>query len=346
MARHQAPHLNPQDAVELQMREHPPAMAYDGGAPKAWQKRLRAKLRRLMGYAPPASRQRVDLAPRTVWTRTVAEGTIEKILFTAEPGADVSAYVCLPASAEPPYDWFICLQGHSTGMHNSIAVSPDESRSITVEGDRDFALGCMRRGIAALCIEQRGFGERALGDPVAEGAGALCRPASMRAILLGRTMIAQRVFDVDRGLDYLNTRGDVNRKRIGVMGNSGGGTTTLFSSALLRRIRFAMPSCYFCTFADSILRIRHCECNYIPGLYPVAEMADVMGLFAPRPVVIVAGKDDPIFPIAATRKAFRDVQRIYDAFGAKDHCRLVIGEGGHRFYAADAWPVMQRQMAR
>ncbi|KKL53551.1 hypothetical protein LCGC14_2274300 [marine sediment metagenome] len=46
-------------------------------------------------------------------------------------------------------------------------------------------------------------------------------------------------------------------KELGVMGNSGGGTITLFSAALLPRPRFAMPSCYFCTFRDSIMSIYH-----------------------------------------------------------------------------------------
>ena len=58
----------------------------------------------------------------------------------------------------------ICLQGHTTGMHHSIAVDrEDETKSIKekeAKKDNDFALGCMRRGVAALCVEQRAFGER------------------------------------------------------------------------------------------------------------------------------------------------------------------------------------------
>jgi dienelactone hydrolase len=158
--------------------------------------------------------------------------------------------------------------------------------------------------------------------------------------MLGRTMIGERVFDVDRGLDYLTTRNDVDRGRIGVMGNSGGGTISLFSAALLDRIAFAMPSCYFCTFKDSIMSIYHCPDNFIPGLLQVAEMADIMGLFAPKPLVIVAGEEDEIFPIGATRSAFADLQVIYSAAGAADRCHLVIGKGGHRFYADQAWPVL------
>jgi dienelactone hydrolase len=257
----------------------------------------------------------------------------------------VVAYLCLPKNAAPPYTFMICLQGHSTGMHNSIAVErEDETRPLKVQGDRDFALSCMSRGIAALCIEQRSFGERREQKQKHVSPDG-CHDATMQALMLGKTLIGERVYDVRRGIDYLASRGDAEMGRVGVMGNSGGGTIALFSAALLPRISFAMPSCYFCTFRDSIMSIHHCGDNYVPGLLKYADMSDVMGLFAPRPVVIVAGTQDTIFPIGATRKAFRDLKRIYRACGAEDHCHLVIGPEGHRFYAEEAWPVMLKEIA-
>ena len=227
-------------------------------------------------------------------------------------------------------------------MHNSIAVARDNNKKkIKVEGDRDFGLGCMRRGIAALCIEQRSFGERREQDQKAVSSHG-CHDAAMQALLVGRTLLGERVFDVDRGIDYLQERGDVNLKNLGVMGNSGGGTISVFSAALLPRLSLAMPSCYFCTFADSIGSIYHCSDNYIPGILKVAEMSDIMGLFAPRPVVIVAGKDDSIFPIAAVKKCFKKLKAIYKAVGAEQNCKLVIGQGGHRFYAEQGWKAMKK----
>jgi hypothetical protein len=268
------------------------------------------------------------------------------VAFTAEPMSDFVFYFFLSEYADPPYTFMICVQGHSSGMHNSIAVQrEDETGPLEVPGDRDFGLGCMRRGVAALCIEQRSFGERREQEQE-QASDRLCQEATMHALMLGRTLIGERVYDVDRGIDYLASRGDADMDRIGVMGNSGGGTTSVFAAALLDRLDFAMPSCYFCTFRDSIMSLYHCECNYVPGLLKVAEMADVTGLFAPRPVVIVAGQEDDIFPIEATRRAFEDLKGIYAACGAEDRCHLVIGSEGHRFYADDAWPVMLREMER
>jgi dienelactone hydrolase len=226
-------------------------------------------------------------------------------------------------------------------MHVSIGVQrEDETQPFDSPGDRDFALGCMARGIAALCIEQRSFGERRE-QTQKQVSPHGCHDAAMQALLVGKTLIGERVYDVERGIDYLATRGDVDMHRVGVMGNSGGGTITIYAAALLPRLAFAMPSCSFCTFRDSIGAIYHCADNYVPGILKAADMADVLGLFAPRPVVVVAGRDDSIFPIDGVRSAFEQLRHIYVAAGAEEACQLVVGEGGHRFYAADAWPVMQ-----
>jgi len=255
--------------------------------------------------------------------------------------------VCLPKGVEPPYRFFICLQGHNTGRHNSIAVErEDETQAYEVENDRDFGLGCMSRGIAALCIEQRSFGERREQRQKNISWCAQCHDATMQALMLGRTLIGERVYDVDRGIDYLASRGDADMSSIGVMGNSAGGMISMYSAALLPRIAFAMPSCSFCTFKDSLMSMYQCMDNYVPGLLTVAEMSDVVGLFAPKPVVVVAGEHDEFFPIHGTRRAFRDLQRIYDACGAKNRCHLVVGPLGHRFYADDAWPVMLNEIER
>ena len=318
-----------------------PSMSYDGGDIAEWQARLRPKVRELVGFPDG---HRIDLNPQSLWKRDHPHGTIEKLVLHSEPGADILAYLCLPADATPPYPFFICVQGHTTGMHHSIAVERDDNNNpMEIEGDRDFGLQCMQRGIGALCIEQRSFGQRR--ERHQEWVSTHpCHDATMQALMLGRPLIGQRIFDVDRGLDYLETRDDVDWSRIGIMGNSGGGTISVFSAALLPRITHAMPSCYFCTFRDSIMSIYHCADNYVPGLLQFAENADVMALFAPRPVVIVCGQEDPQFPIDGVRRAFSDLQVIYRAAGAPDRCHLIVGAGGHRFYADDAWPVMLREL--
>lgn len=334
--------MNPSD-VHFDLLDRTPRLyEWDGEDVPAWQARLRPRLAEILGmHRMPIERPPLNV--RSLWTREHELGSIEKIVFTAEPHADVPAYLCLPKSAEPPYTPTICLQGHSTGMHNSIAVDfDDETQPIEVAGDRDFGLGAMRRGVAALCIEQRYFGERAErgieNSPGCYGAG--------RAFALGRTAIGERVYDVDRAIDVLAARDDMDMSKLGVMGNSGGGTISVFAAAMLDRLRIAMPSCYFCTFRDSIMSLHHCICNFVPHIMETAEMADVLGLFAPRPVVVVAGKDDDIFPIDAVRSEFERLKAIYAAAGAEDRCHLLVGPEGHRFYADLAWPVALEELGR
>ncbi|MEI6519021.1 MAG: alpha/beta hydrolase family protein [bacterium] len=313
-----------------------PSLSYHDGDVTAWQNNLRNKVSELLGFDFQHG-NRVPLNAHILWRRNHEYGIIENIVFTSEDMVDVPAYLCIPSEAVAPYTCFICLQGHTSGMHNSIGVDfTDESTPIDTDGDRDFGIGCMRRGIMALCIEQRSFGERQEKHQP-QHLDYLCHQAAMNALLIGRTLLGERIFDIDRAIDYLSERGDIDMARIGVMGNSGGGTTTLFSAALLPRVRFAMPSCCFSTFQASIQSMLHCVCNYVPGLLQYADMGDIAGLIAPKPLIIVSGDEDGIFPINEARTEFARVKNIYESADAANDCHHVVCHGGHQFYADAAW---------
>jgi hypothetical protein len=117
-------------------------------------------------------------------------------------------------------------------------------------------------------------------------------------------MIAWRVYDVMRTVDWIQTRRELDAARVGSMGISGGGTCTLFAAALEPRIRAAMVSGYLNTFRDSILSLSHCMDNYVPGILNWAEMYDIAGLIAPRPLFAESGERDSIFPVEASRASF------------------------------------------
>jgi hypothetical protein len=126
-----------------------------------------------------------------------------------------------------------------------------------------------------------------------------------------------------------------------LMGNSGGGTATWYTACLEHRFAVYMPSCAVCTFRDSIIAMQHCSCNYVPNLAKWMDMGDMAVMIAPKKLVIVCGKDDPIFPLHGVKETWETVKNLYAAAGTPDNCRLVIGEGSHRFYADDAWPVVK-----
>jgi dienelactone hydrolase len=332
--------LNPVTYHEKFSKNLKPRLTFSadsGTSLSIWKRTVKKSLLDKTGLTQLLKEKRSPLKPKILWTKEDDSITLSKLIIQVEPGLYANAFISIPHRArrkKGKMPWMIALQGHSSGAHQSVAVDyHDNFKSFKVEGDRDFAISCAEQGIACLALEQRGFGERR--NHLNRKTD--CFRSSMQALQLGRTMIGERVFDVDRALDYLSTRKDVDWKKVGIMGNSGGGTTSLFSAAILKRISFAMPSCYFSTFKASIMAMHHCECNYVPGLLEDVEMADILGLFAPKPVVIVAGKEDPIFPIRSVRSEYRRLKEIYQSTSGKDSLRLVIGEGGHRFYANQAW---------
>lgn len=328
-------YFDPQELhVEL-MKKVSPKLAYKQGEDcRDWQKKARNTLAALLGY--PLVRAEPNL--RIVFEEETDKFVEKRFIFTSEENSDVPCHLLIPRSKQGPYPLVICLQGHSKGMHVSLARPKYPGDQLTIEsGDRDFAIQAVGEGYAALVIEQRCFGERG-GTPD----GPNCYQSTMSALLLGRTTIGERVWDVSKAIDAIETYfPEIDPCRIGCMGNSGGGTITYYAACLDTRIGIAMPSCAVCTYIDSIGSLHHCSCNYIPGIYKYFEMGDLAGMIAPRPLVVVAGREDDIFPIHGVIKSFERIRELYQAFGAEENCRLVIGEGGHRFYARDAWPVFR-----
>ena len=263
-----------------------------------------------------------------------------RFVFTSEEHTDVPCHLLIPKGQHGRHPVMICLQGHSSGMHISLGRAKSEQDRITIEENHeDFGIQAVQNGFAALVIEQRCFGERSDSRPAsAKTFGFGCHNASMGELLLGRTMIGLRVWDVSRAIDAIAEFEDVDLDRIACMGNSGGGTVTYYAACTDNRIKAAMPSCSVCTYKDSIGSIDHCVCNFIPGVMSHFDIGDLAGLVAPKILVVVAGVKDPIFPINAVRSCFNTIKGVYKADGHPDNCRLVLGEGGHRFYPDEAWP--------
>jgi acetyl esterase/lipase len=158
-------------------------------------------------------------------------------------------------------------------------------------------------------------------------------------------MIGWRVHDVMRTIDWIATRKELDAARVGCMGISGGGTCTLFSAALEPRIRAAMVSGYLNTFRDSVFSLSHCIDNYVPGILNWAEMYDVAGLIAPRPLFAESGERDDIFPIAASRASFARVKKVYEVFGAGDRTAQETFNDAHSFYGKQGLPFLKQHLA-
>jgi cephalosporin-C deacetylase-like acetyl esterase len=301
-----------------------------------WRESLRAKLVELVGLMP----EPVPANVRIEFEQEHEHFRETRFVFSSEPEADVPCHLLIPKSGKAPFPLVICLQGHSTGMHISLGRARFESDEKSIEGGRDFGLQAVREGYAALVMEQRCFGER----KSSLTRYGNCLHSTLAALLLGRTMIGERVWDVSRAIDVMSEFPDVDTSRIACMGNSGGGTITYYAACLEPRIGIAMPSCSVCTYQTSIAVIEHCSDNYLPGALRYFEMGDLAALIAPRPLIVVTGRHDEIFPIDGVEENFENIRNIYAAAGAPENCRLIVGEAGHQFYPEQSWPVL-REMA-
>ena len=329
--------LDPKVRMVTLMENAPFASRYQKGEDfAAWQKKARARLEEILGLPL----EKTDPKFTVEWSGEHETYTEHRIRFFSEPEVEVVGHLLIPKGhADEKLPLIICLQGHSKGVHISLGRPkyPGDEKTIS-GGDRDFACQIVKRGQAALALEQRGFGERGGTEN-----GPDCHQVSVQAMLLGRTLIGERCWDVSRAIDVVTEYfPQIDAGKIAIMGNSGGGTTTIYAAALDERIAAAMPSCAFSGYTASIGVQRHCLCNYVPGIMKDFDMGDLGGLVAPRPFIVVNGKDDGIFPLASANEQFEITKTCYEAAGAPDKLYHVVGQQGHRFYADDSWPVFDR----
>lgn len=268
------------------------------------------------------------------WKEDRGQYTIERFTVQSQKNESIPGYVLIPKDAKPPYPVMICLQGHSPGMHISLGQAKSKQDSISIAGGRDLAIQAVNNGWAAIVIEQKGFGERAV-------EGTSCDQLSLRELMAGNTMLGDRVEDIITTINFIDSQPRFDKKNIGCIGNSSGGTTSYFAAAVDPRISLAVVSCAFSTYESSWLKYQHCSCGFIPGILEVGDMPEFAALIAPRKLIIIAGKQDHLADIEGVRKGFTIAKNSYHQLDSDENIILQEGEGGHMFYPDLAWPVIQ-----
>lgn len=310
-----------------------------------WQAQLRAKVSTLLGgFSAP----RGDLAPVVLATAEKDGYTQQKIEITSEPGVRLPVYVLTPHSGQAPYPTVIALNGHGSGVQEVIGEPQDEKVAAHIrQCNHDYGRQLAQQGFLVFAPEQRGFGERRETEDITQSSGqSSCRQASMNALMLGRTMCGMRVWDVMRVIDFAEQHtgetGNADLTTLACVGLSGGGTVTTFATAMDPRITTAVVSGYFCTWQWSIMAMRHCEDNYIPGILQYAEMADIGALIAPRPLLIEAGTKDAIFPLPGVHDAHDKLAEVYVLLDAPERLALDVFEGEHQWHGTLAVDWLRR----
>lgn len=265
--------------------------------------------------------------------------------FQSEEGYFVPGALLVPKGISLPAATAICIQGHTTGMHISLGeekYAPDKAYAQS----RDFALQATKQGFCAVILEQRYMGT--CGQNLNGSAACVASGAAMPALLLGRCAIGERVWDVQKLLDLLERHFTqyVDTKRIFAVGNSGGGTTSLYAACVDKRIGLAVVSCAICEFEDSIIPLHHCSCNYIPGIRRFFEMGDLASLLAEQKLLIICGAQDPDFPLVGVQKSYERAKEAFCSQNREWAVRMIIGEDGHQFYPEQAWPQIRQMVYR
>lgn len=340
------PDLSPLGYLRRLYIENTPKYSFEGREVQDWEEWKTAfsgALVRLLGGFPD---ERCDLAPETPSVEEFEGYVRSRVVITTEPGVRMPCYLLMPKGGPRPLPGVIAQHGHGRGKDDVAGVwSTQEDEKRIRDDNYDYGLQLVEKGFCVLCPDARAFGERREPEDTARDRQS-CRQVSLNATMLGRTILGLKVHDTIRAIDYLQSLPEVDPERIGMLGLSMGGTITLFAAALEARVKAAVVSGYFCTFADSIMAMDHCECNYVPGILKLGEMYDVAGLIAPTPLLIESGEKDEIFPIGATKWAFGRLRAIYEAAGAARRLEADFHPDGHRFSGARAFGFLERWLTR
>ena len=297
------------------------------------------------------------------------EGYIRyKFRMETLPRVYMPFYMLVPegASAQKPCRAMIAIPAH--GANKDTVAGVPAGRAVREKLARSpkeaYGLALVKRGYVALCPDPPGYGERteplsgeakafapsslettdketvpgtvdgedAPGD---DSLGCSCKDLAQTAEAFGLSLTALEIWDVMRLADFSVQREEIDGKRIGCMGFSGGGQYAMWLAAMDDRMQAAVVSGYVHGYYDSILDVHLCPCNYAPRLWRLGDISDICSLIAPRPLFVENGLDDPLNGYRGIAGPGEQVDRIREAYrlyGQEERLAHVTPEGGHQWY--------------
>jgi cephalosporin-C deacetylase-like acetyl esterase len=284
-------------------------------------KLVRATILNAIGGFP----DRTPLKARITGTLDRGDYKIEKIVFESQPHFYVTANLYLPKTGSGPYPAILFPLGHELGGKAHFAWQQ-------VLGS--FA----RRGYVALAWDPLGQEERMqFFDPDWNDSKFFASTVEhtelgAQCMLVGDALARYTIWDGIRALDYLLSRPEVDPKRIGATGNSGGGTHTTYLSALDDRIQVAAPSCYINSWRVLLDALGPQDAEQVfPGwLKSGMDFPDFIYSFAPKPFLVLSAIRD-FFPIGGVRETFAEAHAMYLKLGVSDKFQKVEADDGHGY---------------
>jgi dienelactone hydrolase len=287
---------------------------------EAYVQAVRRKVRECFGPEP----ERTPLDARVTGKVERDAYVIEKVIFESRPGFPVTANLYLPKGKTAPVPGVVGTCGHS-----------DNGKA--AEAYQAFAQGLARLGYACLIYDPIGQGERL--QYVRADLKPRLRPGVMEHLhagnqqfLVGEFFGAWRAWDGIRALDYLLSRKEVDPERVGVTGNSGGGTMTTWLAGLERRWAMAAPGCFVTTFRRNLENELPADTEQCPprALALGLDHDDFLAAMAPKPVLILA-KERDFFDVRGSEEAHARLKKLYGLLGVEANAGLFIGPSYHGY---------------
>jgi dienelactone hydrolase len=333
----------------------------------AWKRKARGKLLELLHYAPP----KCEPNPEVVERVDRGDYIREKVWFNTTPDLRVPAYVLIPKNAKFPAPGLVALHDHGGfyfyGKEKLIEME-DENPTLTEfkrrsYAGRSIASDLARQGYVVLVMDMFYWGERRMlldDDPAdwrerpahisAERIAEFNRRAGASEQLVGRTIYSAGFtwagvlfWDDIRSVDYLCSRPEVDRKRLGCVGLSVGGLRSCHLAALDDRLKAAVVVGWMASFPTQLkTKIVHTigHTKLVPGLYRSLDYPDVASLAMPKALLVINGKQDSLFDLNGVYACFDKLTSCYRKAGIEEKLRTRLYDTPHEFNAEmqqEAW---------
>lgn len=263
--------------------------------------------------------EKTDLRPVITGKTDHLQFTVENLQFQSRPGLYVTGNLYVPKGLSTPAPAILYVCGHGTVKKDGIAYG---SKASYQHHGAWFA----RHGYVCLIIDTLQLGE-------IEGLHhGVHREGMWWWNARGYTPAGVEAWNGVRSLDYLSSRPEVDRERLGVTGRSGGGAYSWWLSALDERIKAAVPVAGITDLQNHVVDGTvegHCDCMFMVNTYRW-DYAQVAALVAPRPLLISNSDKDTIFPLEGVVRLHEKVRRVYRLYNAADKLGLLITEGPHK----------------
>lgn len=287
-----------------------------------WQQRQRWIKETLLDVIGPFP-DKTPLNARTMRTVQKQGFRVEHIIFESQPGFYVTSSLYIPEGLTAKAPVIVYCSGHSPNGYRA-------------ESYQRIILNLVKKGFIVFAFDPVGQGERLEYLHAESGKSRVGLPTrehdmpGVQAFIAGSSQGRYMMWDGIRAIDYLIGRPEVDPNRIGMAGRSGGGTQTAMIGALDDRVLAAAPEGYITDFTRLLQTLgpADAEQTLFNGIARGLDEPDFLAVRAPKPTLVIATVND-YFNIQGTRDTYREVSRIYDAYGAADQFRMVEDVANH-----------------